>query len=301
MRTEDTMEKSSWRSEILSDFIQELELIRSPQTVLAYKYDVGRFLDHTQEFKVKRLAAIKPHHVTDHLASQKKLGKSDATVFRYHMSLASFFAWLYKNGRLEGNPMQFMVSPRIKKSLGFTPTQDQIVELMSVPDPNTEFGSRDLAMMEVAYSSGLRVSELGNLEIANYSGDSLTIVSGKGNKTRTVPLNKHAISALNQYIKQHRGMEEGYLFVTKSGCRIGQTRLSAIITEHGEKIGIYITTHTLRRACATHLLEQGADIRMIQELLGHASIGTTQIYAQVTSKNLSDKFFKYQPERNKHG
>lgn len=288
----------NWQMDCLNNYCDEIGLSKSYNTIIAYRYDVAKFLEFLEDRKIKRASSIKSEHVVDYLNLQKEQGKSGATMFRYHMSIKGFLAWMEDTGKIGNNPVARMKAPFVKKKIREVPSQEQIYDLLNVPDIKTYCGLRDKAIMEVLYSSGLRASELCDLEIANYNGRSLIVECGKGNKTRIVPLNKHAIECIEAYLEE-RGREEGYLFVTELGNRLSRGNLSRSIMSYAKKINLgVVTTHTLRHACATHLLEKGADITIIQELLGHESIVTTQIYTTVSKKSLEDQFHKFHPRAN---
>ncbi len=283
-------------SKLKSEFLEELELNMSENTLAAYKYDIGRFLEYVELVNVKKPTRLKTTHITGFLSLQKEKGKASATLHRYYMSIKAFFTWMHKRNYTEGNITSDLSAPKYKNKPRKVPTQEQVLAILRQPDTSTDVGLRDKAILEVLYSSGLRASELCDLELGDFSGSQITVQCGKRDKTRTVPLTAEAVRCIEAYLEHHRGMCEGYLFQSFTGCRIRRLDLAKFVGRYAKRAGVKgVTPHTLRHACATHLLEHGADIRLIQKVLGHESIATTQIYAHMTSQSIQSAFHKHHP------
>jgi len=286
-------------NESLEGFAAQLMLSKSKLTASAYKGDVERFIKHIQEnSKIKKLSALKPQHIVEYLGSCKANGKSDATVTRYYMSLKSFCKYLKRNKMIDSDMMEDIAAPKNNLKAPRIPTVDEICQLLDQPDPSTEAGLRDRAMMELLYSSGLRASELCDLQVHQIGPRNVLISCGKRGKTRTIPVTAEAFAWVDRYITQYRGTEKGPLFLTIMGKGLTRQLLSKIVGRHAKAAGIEeVTAHTLRHACATHLMNSGADLRLIQEVLGHSTIASTQRYTHLSSSKMEEMFTHYHPRK----
>ncbi len=290
----------SWMKDSLDKFIAQLSLSKSSPTVGAYRYDVGRFLEYLHSKKVKRMSSIKPTHIIDYLGYCKAGGKSDSSINRYFMSIKSYCRFLRRSKVLEIDLTQDISPPRNNQKAPYVPTKEEVAKILSQPPLNTESGVRDRAILEVLYSSGLRASELCDLKLEDFKQNSILVKCGKRSKTRTVPLTQEAVRAIYAYIQTYRGTAPGYLFVTLRGRQIRRQLLCSIVTDYALKAGISsVTTHTLRHACATHLLDEGADLRLIQDVLGHSSIASTQRYTHLSSNKMQEMFQQFHPRKKK--
>jgi len=236
-----------------------------------------------------------------HLSEQSY---SPATMARKIATLRSFYKWAHKRTLVPGNPMTMIRTPRQGKRLPKAITVEQIEQLLSAPDDNDVLGARDRAMLETLYSTGIRVSELVdlNLEDLDESGETLHI-RGKGRKERLVPLGSHAMAAIRHYTQAMRA-DERYigawspdrrsrpLFVNKHGGRLSSRSVRRKLDKYLRQCGLdgSISPHTLRHSFATHLLDNGADLRSVQELLGHQSLSTTQAYTHLTSQRMRQAY-----------
>lgn len=241
-----------------------------------------------------------------HLGSQQY---SAATMARKIATLRSFYKWADRRGFCAGNPMTVIRTPRQAKRLPKAITIEQIEKLLAAPDDADVLGRRDRAMLETLYSTGIRVSELvglafGDLDIA---GEALR-VKGKGKKERIVPLGSHAIGAIQRYIEMLRTDARFApllkdttpsipLFVNKHGGRLSSRSVRRKLDKYLKQVGLdpSISPHTLRHSFATHLLDNGADLRSVQELLGHQSLSTTQIYTHLTTQRMQEAYNKAHP------
>ena len=282
--------------ESLSSFVSELMLSKSEQTIEAYRYDVSNFLQYLCDRKVKRVSAIRPVHIVDYLGDCKARGKSESSINRYYMSIRSFCRFLRRSKAVKFDLTEDIVPPRNVQKAPRVPTIEEVERILAQPNTETEAGLRDRAILELLYSSGLRASELCELELHHVEKNKVTVSCGKRGKTRTVPVTEEAYAWIVKYILYCRGKEKGYLFQTQMGKPMRRQLLSAIVVEYAKRAEIDgVTTHTLRHACATHLLDQGADLRLIQEVLGHSSIASTQRYTHLSSGKMQEMFKQFLP------
>jgi len=241
-----------------------------------------------------------------HLAEQNY---SPATMARKIATLRSFYKWAQKRGLVPSNPMTMIRTPRQSKRLPRAITVEQVERLLSAPDDREALGSRDRAMLETLYSTGIRVSELVDLDVDDLDeqGEGLR-VRGKGKKERLVPLGSHALAAIRHY-RQVLAADERLsgawnpdrrdrpLFVNKHGGRLSSRSVRRKLDKYLKQVGLdpSISPHTLRHSFATHLLDNGADLRSVQELLGHQSLSTTQTYTHLTTQRLRDAYNSAHP------
>jgi integrase/recombinase XerC len=226
---------------------------------------------------------------------------SSATMARKIATLRSFYRWLDKRNFVESNPMLLIRTPRQNKRLPKAIDVAQVEQLLAAPDPTELLGARDRAILETLYSTGIRVSELVGINRGDFdeTGQAM-IVRGKGRRERIVPLGSHALAALSHYIKmldndprgQHTDPAEAPLFVNKHGGRLSTRSVRRKVSKYLQQAGLDpdISPHTLRHSFATHLLDNGADLRSVQELLGHQSLSTTQVYTHLTTQRLRDAY-----------
>ncbi len=290
----------NWMKESLNSFAEQLSLSKSKVTVDAYKYDVAMFLEYLLDKKIKKLSNIKPDHIVNYLGCCKSKGKSDASINRYYMSIRAYCRFLRRNKAIVFDLTQDITPPKNRQKAPRIPTIEEIEKILAQPNIETESGLRDRAILELLYSSGLRASELCDLEIKDIQENQVLVRCGKRSKTRSVPITKEAYYWIKRYIEEHRGHDQGYLFVTKMYKQIRRQLLCALVGDYARKAAIEgVTTHTLRHACATHLLDEGADLRMIQEVLGHSSIASTQRYTHLTSNKIQSMFQQFHPRKKK--
>lgn len=288
----------NWMTELIEDYKGQISLSKSNQTVTAYTFDIMRFLEYAHNKGVKRVTHLKGQIIIGYLGHQKSLGKSDASINRYYMSIRSFCRFLRKTKTLQEDISLDVSAPMFRQKPPYVPTIEEIERLLATPDIESESGRRDRAILELLYSSGLRASELCDLNISDCAGHQVIVKQGKRGKTRTVPITQSAYNAIAMYLKHDRGLEAGALFQTIMGKRMRRQLLCKMVSHYGEKAGIEgITTHTLRHACATHLLDQGADLRLIQEVLGHSSIASTQRYTHLSSNKIQEMFQNFHPRK----
>lgn len=270
-------------------------------TMSSYLRDIRQF-EHWLETEGTAVEQVVQEDVESYIRYLTSQGKSAATVTRSLASLKSFYSYLMSQGWVDRNPARGLAPAKVERKLPQILTSKEVELFLEQPDPSDAKGCRDRAMLELLYATGIRVSELIglNLEHINLSAGFIRCVSR--DKERIIPLYPAAIRALSDYLEHVRPQmlehpDEPALFVNMSGERMSRQGFWKIIKHYQEKAGIQkeITPHTLRHSFAAHLLENGADLRSIQEMLGHADISSTQIYTQIVSQKLKDVYNKAHP------
>ncbi len=273
----------------------------SPNTLSSYGRDVNQFLRWLEgEGLTEVQAAQSDVEAYTRLLSAK--GKSAATVTRSLASLKSFYTYLQRTGRVEVNPAKGIAPAKVERKLPQILTSKEVELFLEQPDASDDKGCRDRAMLELLYATGIRVSELIGLDLEHLNLSAGFIRCPGRGKERIIPLYPAAVRALSDYVCQVRPRMleepgEQALFVNMSGERMSRQGFWKLIKHYQEKAGIHkeITPHTLRHSFAAHLLENGADLRSIQEMLGHADISSTQIYAQLVNNKLKTVYNKAHP------
>ncbi len=272
-------------------------------TVASYRRDLLSFLVFIDKSGITSLQQTNRMHIQAFLLEQHNEGKATATLSRCVASIRAFYTFLLQERIVDHDPAVYVRSPKLARKLPHVLTMDEVSALLATPDPATAIGLRDKAMFEVLYATGIRVSELTSLNVSdvNLSASFLRCI-GKGSKERIIPLGRLARHAVIEYTLRARhsllrDKEELSLFVNHLGDRLTRQGFWKIIKKYAKMAGITqdITPHTLRHSFATHLLENGADLRAVQEMLGHADISTTQIYTHVTTTRLKDVYDKSHP------
>lgn len=270
-------------------------------TLSSYLRDVRQFLNY---LSANGLTAgqVDQYTLEQYIKHLVAHGKSQATITRNIASLKSFYTFLVLSGIVASNPAKSVASIKAERKLPQILTSKEVDLFLEQPDCTDAKGYRDKAMLELLYATGIRVSELINLNLSNLNLYASVIHCENRGKERLIPLYPSAVQALTVYVEKVRPQlieqpDEPALFVNLSGRRMSRQGFWKIIKFYQEKAGIKkeITPHTLRHSFAAHLLENGADLRSIQEMLGHADISSTQIYTQVIGKNLKDVYAKAHP------
>lgn len=282
----------------------------SENTLNSYSYDLEKFFSYLDKSgKVSDLKVIKESDVNNFLnylnsGSSKKNDKFSAkSLSRYISSLKSFFKYLESENVIESNPMENLDAPKTSRLLPDVLSIEEVSDLLSIPDTGNKLGLRDKAMLETMYASGLRVSETINLEISGiFFNEEFIRVFGKGSKERIVPIGKTALKFITKYIKESRELlkkknSDNILFLNFRGGKLSRMAVLDIIRKYSLLAGIKksVHPHTLRHSFATHLLQGGADIRIIQEMLGHSDISTTQIYTHIDKDYLIEVHKTFHP------
>jgi integrase/recombinase XerD len=274
----------------------------SENTVAAYERDLRLFCKFLKERKLT-LEGVKREDILTWMMILRQNGRADTTISRQQASIRAFFQFLVKNDILMRDPSAHLETPRKKQKLPKVLSMSDVERLLEVPKPNNRFGKRDKAMLELLYATGLRVSELVSLTMDDVHVQMGFIKClGKGSKERIIPLGKVAADAIERYIQSGRReldktRSATALFLNHHGKSLSRQGFWKTLKKYAREAGIdkEITPHTLRHSFATHLLENGADLRAVQEMLGHADISTTQIYTHVNKTRLKDVYAKSHP------
>lgn len=281
----------------LEKFLKYLEIEKnaSPHTISSYRLDLQQFLDYFSRVGIDHITPIK---IRSWLAKFHAEGSARSTRARKLSSLRSFFKYLVREGVVKTNPVLGVSSPKKDRKLPSFLDKEQVVRLLEAPPSDSLLGLRDRAILETLYSSGIRVSELVglNIEDVDFIGEALR-VRGKGKKERLVPIGRPAVDAIKKYITNRNGKEIEALFTNRFGKRLSTRTVQRIVKKYMQKASIqgHISPHSLRHSFATHMLDAGADLRSVQELLGHESISTTQIYTHITPERLKQVYDRTHP------
>jgi integrase/recombinase XerC len=281
----------------------EAEKNASPYTVRNYKNDLLDFFHFLKSEKIVSLKEVNRHTLRDYMSYLIEQGIVKRSIARKLSAIRSFYRYLIREGTISASPVAATASPKLDKRLPSFLTPDEIKKLLEAPDLSKPQGHRDRAFLELLYASGLRVSELVNLNLAHVNLDTREIlVHGKGSKERVVLMGKPAADALSSYIKMGRpdllGKKTGNaLFINRYGGRITGRSIQRMLEDYTDKAGIdrRVHPHMLRHTFATHMLDGGADLRVVQELLGHADLSSTQIYTHVTKSRARKVYMSAHP------
>lgn len=290
----------------IEDFILHLATERglSANYQLSTRQSLEAFVKWAAEKGLASLESVEEANLTDFLASRKRQGLAAASLRLHVIALKIFFRFLASRGRVPADPALGLLSPKLERYLPETLNAVQVERLLAGIDALAPLGRRDLAILELLYASGLRVSELANARLEHlHETERVIRVTGKGNKTRLVPVGAKAMEALRGYLSHERprlvkpGRTSSHVFLSVRGTRLTTVRLWQIVKRRAALAGIEadVYPHLLRHSFATHLLENGADLRVIQEMLGHADIATTQIYTHVNQKHLKQVHKRFHP------
>lgn len=281
--------------QFLSEYLEFISVEKglSDNTISAYRSDLLLFIDYCVQSGIYDPDSVSRNLLNSYVLSLRQDNMNPRTVVRKIASLRGFFKWLYGNEFIKNNPATYLEQPKLPKRLPKVVTLQEIKEIFHF-DMNAE----DNLIVELLYDCGLRVSELVNLKISDIDTKSKYIKCvGKGSKERLIPFGKSAKSAINKYLVQRDkiiskyGLNTKRLFIKDSGKFLTRQDVYNFVRSLGEKIHKHISPHTLRHSFATHLLENGADLRVVQELLGHSDVSTTQLYTHITKKRLKEVYF----------
>ncbi len=280
----------------LEKFILYLEIEKnySKHTILNYRADLEEFLKFIGEGALEKVDYLT---VRKYLALLKEKNLGSRSVGRKLSALRSFFKFLTREGYLKANPISSVASPKQEKHLPLFLTEEEVKNLIEAAKTDDERGLRDRAILETLYSTGIRISELTGLDAEDVDFISCVAkVLGKGKKERMVPMGDTAVSAIRAYLKSRKKTAQA-LFLNKNGSRLSDRGIRGIVDKYIHRVSTKhgISPHTLRHSFATHLLNRGADLRSVQELLGHANLSTTQIYTHLTTERLKNIYDKAHP------
>jgi integrase/recombinase XerD len=289
----------------LESFLDHISLERglSINTRKAYADDLGQFLSWLDQKGVTSLNQVSRKQILDHLMAMKARGMTTNSISRHLVSIKVFFRFLQQEGLLDRNVTDTMDSPKLWTILPDTLSEKEVDRLLRAPDMRKPLGVRDRAILEIFYASGLRVSELSNLKLSDlHIDDGYIRVIGKGRKERVIPVAEDSANILKCYLDEIRPMLSDSprmqnVFVSNRETALCRQRLWQIIKKYTQAAGIMknVTPHTLRHSFASHLLQNGAPLRVIQEMLGHADIATTQIYTHVNPERLKSIHQQFHP------
>lgn len=289
---------------LLDRFIDHLWLEDglSKNTLVSYRLDLEQFTAWLQNSTGKSLASADQADIQQYLAKRFPQSKP-RSISRLIASLRRFFRYCLREGQVSADPTEQIDSPKLPRALPKSLNEAEVEALLKAPDVNTALGLRDRAMLEVLYASGLRVSELVGLKVTEVSlSEGVIRVTGKGSKTRLVPMGELAVDWVSRYLKQRRPeilqkRLSDSMFVTQRGSAMTRQAFWYLIKRYALSAGISkpLSPHVLRHAFATHLLNHGADLRVVQMLLGHADISTTQIYTHVARERLKQLHSLHHP------
>lgn len=281
----------------IEKFIRYLEIERnaSKHTLINYSIDLKSLMEFLKEEPIEKVDYVE---LRRYLAHVKEHNLSKVSIARKIATIRSFFKFLFREGIIKNNPASSLSTPKRDKHLPKFLDEKEIVLLLESPGKEDEAGLRDGAILETLYSTGIRVSELVglNVETVDQIGGVIKVY-GKGKKERIVPIGDRALQAIRDYLKKRACPEGKALFFNKNGGRLTDRSIRRVINKYIIKTSIQqkISPHTLRHSFATHLLDHGADLRSVQELLGHANLSSTQIYTHITTERLKSAYEKTHP------
>jgi integrase/recombinase XerD len=294
-------------STAISSFLMHVKVEKglSANTIAAYRRDLVKFEGFTKKRKLS-LEGVTRDDLVDFLASLYRENLESRTVARELVTLRNFFRYAQVQEWLASDPAMNLESPKIRRSLPGYLRLDEVEKLLSQPDCKTPLGLRDRAMLEMLYSTGLRVSELVSLRVSDLDSKAGCVrCIGKGDKERIVPVGRKALGMVDKYllearpmlVRQARAAHSLALFVNRRGVPLSRVGVWKILSAYGRRAGLRValTPHMLRHSFATHLLERGADLRSVQLMLGHADISTTQIYTHVVEERLKQVYKAHHP------
>jgi integrase/recombinase XerD len=273
------------------------------KTAEAYRRDLLQHFSYLAQEGVHSPSEVQRHHLISFLVELRQQNCVASTVARKESSLKGFYGFLFEQREINSDPSALLESPRLSRPLPKVLTQEEVTRLLEAPGEDTPSQRRDSAMIELAYAAGLRVSELLSLEIEQVNLDiGYVRCQGKGGKERIVPLHELAMRKISRYLEQDRETfnprgNTRILFLTNQGKGMSRMGFWKILRKHSAAAGISkdLSAHMLRHSFATHLLENGVDLRCLQEMLGHSDITTTQIYTHVSTSHLKEVHTRYHP------
>jgi integrase/recombinase XerD len=302
---EEPMKDAESRAFNVPAFLDHLRFERglSEQTLVSYRHDVVRMIEFLRRHGREAPGSVTTADLRALILELKDLGLSASSIARNLSAIRTYFGFLTSENLAVADPSERLQTPRAWRSLPEVLTVQEITKLLETPDLSHPLAWRDRALLEFAYASGVRVSELIGLQIRNLSLDEgVALVFGKGSKERMVPLGRSAVGALSLYLREVRpriekGRGEGRVFLNARGRPLTRMGVWKILRGHVEAAGIRkpVSPHTLRHSFATHLLEGGADLVAVQEMLGHADISTTQVYTHVDRRYLAEVHRSFHP------
>jgi integrase/recombinase XerD len=296
-----------FRLELFADYLA-FERGLSDRSVRAYFGDVERMAAWFAARETADPSGIRHPELREYVFHLKDSGLAPSSIRRALSSIRSYFTFLLEEGALEVDPTELLESPRNWRNLPTVISREDAVRIVESPDPDAPMAWRDRSILELLYATGMRVSELTELSLSRLEvEDRIVLVLGKGRRERMLPFGDPAAVALSRYLREvrpalDRGLAEGALFLNRRGTRLTRMSVWTLVKEAARRAGIEkrVSPHTLRHSFATHLLEGGADLAAVQDLLGHADISTTQIYTHLDREHLKSVHRRFHP-RNGQG
>ncbi|NTW29115.1 MAG: site-specific tyrosine recombinase XerD [Coriobacteriia bacterium] len=278
----------------------------SRHTLSAYKHDLGEYCVFLESRGISDASVITRDDVTAFVAALRARGLAPSSIERKVAALKGFHKFLVRDGVTENHPTARLPLPKVPDQLPCVVSIEEIDRLLAQPFPDTPIGLRDRAILELLYGCGLRVSELTGLGLTDMDlAEGAIRVFGKGQKERLVPIGGMAAHAMQGYLTHGRphlhskrsigGADPSAVFVNSKGGRITRQAIYALVRKYGRRVELTLHPHTLRHSFATHLLEGGADLRAVQEMLGHADISTTQVYTHVDGRHIREEYLTTHP------
>lgn len=297
--------------EIVQKYIKYLEVERSlsPYTVRNYSNDIRGFLDFLGRSKVTSFDKVDRSIMRQYLGMLHSEKTSRISINRKLSALRSFYRYLLRENKVNSEPLSTLSAPKLERRLPTFLTKEETIRLIKAPDTSTLQGERDRAILELLYATGLRLSEVASLNLSDVDLNSRQLRAwGKGSKERMVLMGKPAAEALKRYIKHGRPKLLGKkntpaLFLNRFGDRVAERRIQYIISKYARQagLGMRVHPHMLRHTFATHMLDGGADLRAVQELLGHARLATTQVYTHVSQNQVRRTYLAAHPRSSRKG
>ncbi|MCD9021274.1 site-specific tyrosine recombinase XerD [Cohnella sp. NL03-T5] len=290
----------SWLRSYLSYMVEERGVTRN--TEQSYFSDLSDFVTYLESNQVSGANDLRAHHLTSYLNEMRKEGRRAATITRRIVSIRSFCKFLTIRRALDYNPALQLESPKADKKSPRSIASVDMDKLLELPDTSTDMGLRDRAMLELLYATGLRVTELISLDVGHVRLDmGFLLCLGTGGRERMVPVGSHGTAWVSKYLEEARprlineDKSDEALFVNHLGTRLTRQGFWKMMKKYAFKLGLDITPHTMRHSFATHLLDNGADIRAVQEMLGHADPSTTQMYQSSAKLKIKEVYERSHP------
>ena len=276
----------------------------SDNTIKGYKGDLRNFSNYLHEEGIKRFQDLRAKMIVNFIEKEKQRGLSENSISRSLVTIKMLYKYMIMEGKISANPMSSVNTLKLQKHLPEVLHYKTVEEILRAPDCNDKLGIRDKAILELMYATGARVSEVASIKASWINFDYGYIrCQGKGSKQRIVPMGAEASKSIRRYLQEVRPLlvkmeaDEPLLFLSRTGKKLRRENIWSIVKKYAIKAGIRsnISPHTLRHSFATHLLEGGADLRSVQEMLGHSNISTTQIYTHIDRKYLKSIHQKFHP------
>ena len=290
----------------LKEYLNVLRLEKnlSVNTISSYRNDINSLINFLDSLKINDPSLVDNKLLNSFFINLQELGLSNTSAARYYSSIKGFFSYLFSNKYIKANPVEKVMPPKLSKNLPSVLSLGEIDSILLKPDVENKLGLRDRGILEVLYACGLRVSELIGLKISDLFFDEEIIrVLGKGSKERLVPIGSSAIKWTKEYLTKSRPLlakkakSENVVFLNNRGTKLSRMGVWKIVDHYVKEAGIQkeVHPHTFRHSFATHLLEGGADLRAVQEMLGHADISTTQIYTHIDRDYIKQVHKQFHP------